>query len=122
MSNLGIKVNLKKLKNVAIIDVKGRETTKRGVFIPIDDNSLFISEKGYYLNLVAFEMKDHKFDDTHLVKLSLEKEVYDAMTEEERNAQPIIGGVRPIVAAKFQTEAAGTVDASAGDGTDDLPF
>ena len=120
MSNLGIKVNLKKLKNVAIIDVKGRETTKRGVFIPIDDNSIFINEKGtgYYLNLVAFEMKAHKFDDTHLVKLSLEKEVYDAMTEEERNNQPIIGGVRPI---KFQTEASGSVDAS-GEGGDDLPF
>jgi len=121
MSNLGIKVNLKKLKNVAIIDVKGRETTKRGVFIPIDDNSLFISEKGYYLNLVAFEMKDHKFDDTHLVKLSLEKEVYDAMTEEERNNQPIIGGIRPIVTAKFQAEASGSVDGS-GEGGDDLPF
>jgi hypothetical protein len=120
MSNLGIKVNLKKLKNAAIIDVKGRETTKRGVFIPIDDNSIFVSEKGWYFNLVAFEMKDHKYDDTHLVKLSLEKEVYDAMTEEERNNQPIIGGIRPIVAAKFQTEASGTVDAS-GDG-DDLPF
>ena len=121
MSNLGIKVNLKKLKNVAIIDVKGRETTKRGVFIPIDDNSIFISEKGYYFNLVAFEMKDPKHDDTHLVKLSLEKAVYDAMTEEERNNQPIIGGLRPIVAAKFQTEASTTVDAS-GDGSDDLPF
>jgi len=122
MSNLGIKVNLKKLKNVAIIDVKGRETTKRGVFIPIDDNSLFISEKGYYLNLVAFEMKDHKFDDTHLVKLSLEKEGYDEMTEEERKDRNIIDGGGPPVAATSETEAAGTVDASAGDGTDDLPF
>lgn len=122
MSNFGIKVNLLKVHAAFLTNIKGATTTKRCIVIPIDDNmNLFEGERGIYLNLVALEMKEHKYQDTHLVKVSLEKQAYDAMTEEERNNQPIIGSMRPIVAARTQQEVTTTIDVTGGEG-DDLPF
>ena len=46
--------------------------------------------------LQAFESKtkNEKIKDTHLVKQSLGKDVYDAMTEDEKKNQPILGNLR----------------------------
>lgn len=123
MSNFGIKINLTKVKSAFLTNIKGTAETKRCLVIPLDSTDVFEGEKGVYLNLAAFEMKEHKYQDTHLVKVSLEKEVYEALTEEERNNQPIIGSMRPIVAARTQAEVNTTAEAVGnGDGTDDLPF
>lgn len=43
MTSFSGKFNLPKFKNSCIVSVKGKSETKRGVFIPIDDNNLFIS-------------------------------------------------------------------------------
>ena len=37
------KLNLLKFKNACLISVKGRTETKKGIFIPIDDNHVFVS-------------------------------------------------------------------------------
>lgn len=61
MSNFGIKVNLAKLNNVFLRNVQGKESTKRCIVIPIEDNWLFEGEKGgIYLSLSAFEYKEKK--------------------------------------------------------------
>ena len=41
--NYSIKLNLLKFKNSCVVTVKGATSTKRGVFIPIEDNNIFIS-------------------------------------------------------------------------------
>lgn len=41
--NYSIKLNLLKFKNACVVTVKGATATKRGVFIPIEDNNIFIS-------------------------------------------------------------------------------
>lgn len=121
MSNFSTKINLTKIKSAFLTNLKGAKETKRCLCIPLDSTDIFEGEKGVYLNLVAFEMKDHKYQDTHLVKVSVDKEVYDALTEEERNNQPIVGSMRPIIATRTQTNISSTATANPSE-TDDLPF
>jgi hypothetical protein len=121
MSNFGISVNLLKFNNAFLRNFQGK-TLKRCICIPIEDNWLFESENGgIHLNLSAFELKEKRFNDTHIVKLSIEKEAYDTMSIEDRNNQPIIGGMHPVVAKAFKTEITTTVQLSKEE-TDDLPF
>jgi hypothetical protein len=96
MSNLTINLNLKSLKNTAIIDIKGKTATKQCLIIPISDNDLFIGEKGVYLNLSAWENSHLRDGKTHLVKQSFSRNVREAMTEEERRGIPILGDVKPF--------------------------
>ena len=123
MSNIGIKVNLQALSGAFLKNLTGKTATKKCLIIPVDDNpSMFIGEKGTYLNLVGVEVKNPQYGDTHLLKGDIPKEVYDRMTEEQRNAQPILGNVRPI--SPKQQAVTGTVnmDAPEGEQNEDLPF
>lgn len=122
-NNIGIKINLQALNGAFLKNLTGRTATKRCLIIPVDDNpSMFIGEKGTYLNLVGVEVKNPQYGDTHLLKGDLPKEVYEAMTDEQRNAQPILGNVRPI--APKQQAVTGTVDMDAPEGqqNEDLQF
>lgn len=98
MGNFGIKIDLLKLKNSFVTNLKGKAATKRCLVIPIDDSGVYLGEKGVYLNLTAVEMREQRYGDTHVLKQSLAKEVYQAMSEEERMAQPIFGALKPIKA------------------------
>ena len=105
--NQSIKLDLLKLKGAAVVNLKGKTATKRCLVIPIEDAQLFLGQKGCYLNLTAIEMQNSQYGDT----------VYDAMTEEERNAQPIIGSVKPLIKQAPAIEASNIVA-----NEDDLPF
>lgn len=122
MSKYGISIDLKKLKNAFFKNVTGKESTKRCICIPIEDNYIIEHEKGgVWLNISAFEYREKKFEDTHFLKLSIKKDVLDAMTEEERNNQPFIGGLRPFETKSFKNEISGSMELSKEE-TDDLPF
>lgn len=123
MANFSIKVNLLKLTGAFLTNFKGNTTTKRCVVIPIDDSNLFLGEKGLYLDLSALELNEPKYQESHCIKQSLPQEVFEKMSEEERKATPIVGGMR--VMEKKQTAIAidTTYDASAAvDDPADLPF
>ena len=96
--NYFIKLNLLKIKSAAVMSITGKSATKKCLVIPIEDAHLFAGEKGVYVDLSAWEMRDPKGQDTHLIRQSLPKEIYEAMTEEEKNAMPIVGSIRPITA------------------------
>lgn len=91
MENLSIKIDLAKLNGAFIKEIAGRTETKNCLVIPINDASLFQGQKGIYLDLLAREMKDSRYGDTHIVKQNLPKEKYQALTEDERRNQPILG-------------------------------
>ncbi len=119
-SNFGIRVDLLKMKNAFMRNIVGKTSTKRCIVIPIDDNKeMFLSEKGCYLNLSAYAVSNSQYGDTHLIKGDLPKEVREAMTQEERNALPIYGNMRPI---KAQTMAVTESVDMGNDGQGDLPF
>lgn len=92
MSQITLSINLRQLKHSI---VKGR-SGQNVICIPVDDNNLYHSERGEYLNLVAFEVKNQNpayKNDTHILRQSLPKSKYETMTEEERRAMPIVGNM-----------------------------
>lgn len=97
MSNFSIRLDLLKLQGAFTRNLKGKTATKRCLIIPVDDNDcVFLGEKGCYMNVSAFETRNNQYGDTHLVKPDIPKEKRERMTEEERNAVPILGNMRPI--------------------------
>lgn len=123
MANFSIKTDLLKLKGSFLTNLKGKTATKRCLVIPIDDSGLFLGEKGVYLNLTAIEMREERYGDTHVLKQSIPKDVYQAMSEEERNAQPIFGSLKPLAPAPpKEMSVTQTTDTAAVENEDDLPF
>ncbi|WP_052496534.1 hypothetical protein [Pedobacter lusitanus] len=93
MSGISSKINLAGLKH-SVRDIKGKTGEMVScIVIPIEINNLFKGEKGVYLDLQGFDIKNKVNDskDTHLVKQSLPKEKYESLTEEEKKALPILG-------------------------------
>ena len=90
---IGAKVNLAKLKHV-IMEEQGQNGTVKGLFLPIEANNLYMSEKGnVYLDLIAFDLTNPKDGDTHIVKQSLPKDVREKMSEQELKDMPILGNM-----------------------------
>jgi len=94
MSNISVKINLRQLKST-IRTLKGQSGDIECVVIPIVANHLVKGEKGVYLDMMAFDIKEKKADrkDTHLVKQSMPKEVYEVMSEQEKKDSPILGNM-----------------------------
>lgn len=118
MSNLTTKLNLAGLKHSRKL-MKGQSGDIDCLIIPINENNLFIGEKGLYLDLQHHEIKNPAKDqtDSHLVKQSLPKEVYEKLTEDEKKAVPILGNTRTWVAQNNDAQLA-----EAQTEEDDLPF
>ena len=117
MNNSGIKVNLLKLQGALVTNLKGKTETKRCLVIPVDDARLYVGQKGCYLNMTAIEMQNSQYGDTHCIKQNLDREVYEAMTDEERNAMPIIGSMRPLEKPQAALDTTFMVETN-----EDLPF
>jgi len=126
MENSNIKINLACFKH-AIINVKGKAGNDvEGIFLPFVKNNIFKGTKGFYVDLIAFPIKNKTTDsrDTHLIKQSFTKEKREQMTKDEQDNLPIIGNMidwnyASQTHADPEIESNQTVDA---DGTNDLPF
>lgn len=123
------KIDLAKIPGAFVRELKGSTATKKCVIIPEGGLGLYVGEKGFYLDLTAFELKAPDKDRTHMVKVSTTKAVREAMTEEQRNAIPIIGNLKVEKPASPTMEniaamMAPSTPAAAGGGQmfDDLPF
>lgn len=67
--------------------------------------------------------QEPKYDDTHMVKGDVPKEVRELLTEEQLRALPILGNMRPLQRAQQQMAVNGTVQIAQGEGEDyALPF
>ncbi len=100
--NYSGKLNLLKFKNACLISVTGKTAVKKGIFIPLEDNNIFISAdeelkaKGAYIDFNAWENQStSKYGDTHSIRQSISKEVRERMSEEEIKAVPYIGNMKP---------------------------
>ena len=117
MSNVNLKLNLMNLHAV-IQTQKGKLGPVECLVIPIEKNNLFKGKSGLYLDLVAFELKEKKNGQTHLIKQSFPKEIYEAMTEEQKQATPILGNISEW----DKTEKPPVSDMTPVDELSDLPF
>ncbi len=123
-TNYGIRIDLLKLKGAFMRNLQGRNATKKCIIIPVDEcDGMFLGEKGCYLNMTAIEMQDPKYSDTHCIKPDIPKEQREAMTEEQRNAIPILGGLHAIERQPQQMAVSTTIGADAfAPDDEDLPF
>lgn len=103
MGNFLAKLDLLKFKNACVTEIKGKTSTKKGIFIPIEDNEIFLTTgmsgkpKSAYFDLVIFEGREpSKFGETHVMKRSLSKEARSKMSDEEKRAMPIFGNMKPM--------------------------
>ncbi len=130
MTNFNAKLNLMKLSRAGIMQIQGRGEVLRCLVIPVEENHLFVSTdeatnrpKAAYLDLSAWELQNPKYEETHMIKQSLPKEVREQMTEEQRKSLPILGGLKPMEVKPAENNAA-TCDAPFAQVSDmnDLPF
>lgn len=124
MANFSIKADLLKIKGAAMINLKGKTATKRCLVIPVDDSGLFVGEKGVFLNMTAVEMREPRYRDTHCVKINLDRDTYNALSEEERKDIPLLGGMHELEQQVRTMQVTQTIDVSqaADNPDDDLPF
>jgi hypothetical protein len=125
--NYSMRIDLLKIKGAFMRNLTSPKTgvTKRCLIIAVDDaEGMFLGEKGCYLNMTAVEMKEPKFNDTHCIKPDLPKEIREAMTEEQKKAVPILGGLHAIEPSpQAQMAVTGTLDNDVfQENQDDLPF
>jgi hypothetical protein len=99
IGNLKLKINFCGLKHVVRKEKRKDGSEVECLIIPIEQNHLFKGEKGgLYLDMTAIESTTppkEGFKDTHFIKQSLPKEVYEKMTDEEKKATPILGNLFP---------------------------
>lgn len=120
MARISTKINLRQLKSIVKPMKRKDGSMVDCLVIPIKPNQLYQSEKAVYLDLIGFEFQNNIDDskDTHLVKQSLPKEVFEKMTDEDKKKMPILGN--HIVWGRQEPEPQ-TADVT-DDSPDDLPF
>lgn len=128
MENFNQKLNLMKLEKSGIVTIQGRGEVLKCLVIPVEANHLFVSTdennkpKGVYLDLCVWKIKNPRYEETHMIKQSLPKEVRDDMTEEQRNSMPILGGMKPMQPDALNNEFKVDAPYMQTEGIDDLPF
>ena len=93
--NISGKLNLAAFKKAVVTtfskEYQGIEAGKKVLIIPIDENKLFLSEKGaVYFDIIAFESDKIK-EFTHSVKQSFSKADREAMGNEQT---PFFGNLK----------------------------
>ncbi len=131
MANYSINFNLSKITGAKLVNAPINGVLTECILIPTAD--MFKNDKGVHLNAIAFSLKEPKFDNTHMIKQSVETEKYKLLSKEEKEALPIIGGMKVFEFQKSEpVKAVETIDISVNntvtemvtgdkDG-DDLPF
>lgn len=124
--NLNIDLNLLKLDKACILSVQGKFETKKGVFIPIDDNDIYVSVEGdkpkaAYLNITAWESREEKFGQTHYIKQSFSKQYRESVGDEAIKNKPIIGNGKVMVTKEVSNDFKAP-EIEADPFTDNLPF
>lgn len=97
MSNYNLKLDLSKLEGFGTVTLTGKSgTPKKCVVIPVDDNHLFLGDKGTYLDLVCFETPNSEYG-SHMVTISKTKEEQEHEKQTgERVRKPIVGNLKPF--------------------------
>lgn len=92
-TNYKLKIDLAKLCGTQVIDVQG----KKSVVIPVDDNGIFISQRGaVYLDFNIRESREVKYGQTHFAKVSVNKKTFAALSNEAKDAlKNVVGNMSP---------------------------
>ena len=123
MANFSIKLDLQKLNGAFVTNLQGKAATKTCLCIPIEDAALFLGKQGVYLDLTAVELREQKYDDTHCIKQQVSKDRYQQMTDEQRKAMPILGGLHALQSRQDNNyQQVNTTTVAQPEQDEDLPF
>lgn len=133
-------VNLAKLNNVGIMNVKGKSgATKKCIVIPVEDNDIFVKvsnktrtdgqqyeSKIYGLGVEVYEKKDvDQFGNSHYLKRSVSKEYLNTHSQAEVEAmnKTYLGDLKPVeIPSSNQAATIAPQAEVTADDSDDLPF
>ena len=90
------KINLSLLRKATIGNCMLEGRRKRCLVIPIEDALLQEDEEGVWLDVAGIRLQGNPFEQTHIIKQQLKKDVLDSMSIEQRKALPVLGGVTPF--------------------------
>lgn len=131
-------INLARLQNVGIMNVKGQNSIKKCIVIPIEDNDIYIkvedrttqdgaqyTSKLYALGVEIYEKREvDQHGNSHHAKLATSKEWINKHTQQERDERNkvYLGNFKPMEIPS--TNQAATVQApfAEAQADDDLPF
>jgi hypothetical protein len=124
--NYSLKIDIKKLNKAFVKPIQGKSATIDCVCIPVTE--FYHGKNGeLYCNIEIVERKTvSQYNDTHFAKQQLEKESYQALSEEQRKNIPILGSFQPSKFGNVQTvvaeEVKTTAKQQAAPDDDDVPF
>jgi len=140
MSNVKIvgSINLARLSNVGIMNVKGKTGTKKCVVIPIEDNDIYINVKEktamdgskyeskiYALGCEVYEKREaDQYGNTHYAKCSVSKNYIESHTQEQVDARNKIylGDFKPVEIPSSNQASSIVAPTAEASEQDDLPF
>lgn len=97
MEGHNVKINYAKLTDAYAGVVNTPKGNKMCVVIPVEENHIFLSQKGgIYQDFTALKLYEPKYGQTHQLKAKVPADKYRAMTKEERDRLPIVGGLQPL--------------------------
>ena len=118
MKNLSIKIDLLKIKHSGIANLTNKKKEKiKCLVIKLDNEDLYIGEKGIYLSLTGYAVEDSKFNQTHILKINYDKEFFDKMSDEEKKNNPIIGNIKEFEKKEMSETLKDIINSE-----EDLPF
>lgn len=94
-----LRLNLMKLRNTSVQELKIDESTKKQcVIIPVEDNKIFVSEKtgSAYIEFDCIPRKKMQFFQSHIIKLRYPEEDFVKLTPEEAKDLSSIGSLSPV--------------------------
>lgn len=118
--NYNGKIDLLKLQGASINELNYSTGVKKCIVIPIYDAGLVEGKKGVYLDFKIYKREAESYGETHTIKQSVGGERYKYMSEDERNAIPFLGGLKPI--SQRYTEADSPSSEPAPQQIGDLPL
>lgn len=87
-------ITLNKLNNVDFVKYNG----KYGVFIPIEENGIYLSDKGTaVISFFMSKMKKTKWGRTHSLRRRLTRIELEMIPTEEREKVPVCGYFKPFL-------------------------
>ena len=93
-----VSVYLNRLTNATLQDFNG----KKCMVIPIEDNNIYISDKGTVMLAMFMEKMNTPSDygKTHFLRRKVSKAELNSMTVEQKNKLPVLGYFAPFVSAQ----------------------
>ena len=103
--NLQGSIDLLKLENACVVTIPGKTTSKRGVFIPLEENDVFVSmtedlkPKSAYLGMNILQRREvSQYEKTHYCKQTLSRDFRTAHPElTEKKKSVYLGDFKPVI-------------------------